>query len=155
MGETALDTNVSPERSYKEVQFLIVDDDAISVMSIERAIKKLRLVNPIRNAHDGSEALDILRGTNGQSKIEAPFVIILDLDMPGMNGIEFLEEVRNDPELKSAVIFVLTASDAPEDVTKAYEKNIAGYVVKENAYDTFRQTLAMIDTFSSVVVLPT
>jgi len=123
--------------------------------SIERAIKKLRLVNPVRNAGDGLEALDILRGTNGKVKIEAPYVIILDLDMPRMNGIEFLEHVRDDPELKSAVIFVLTASDAPSDVTKAYEKNIAGYVVKENAYDTFRQTLSMIDTFSSVVVLPT
>lgn len=145
----------TPERSYKEVQFLIVDDDQVSVMSIERAIKKLRLVNPVRNAGDGLEALDILRGTNGKVKIEAPYVIILDLDMPRMNGIEFLEHVRDDPELKSAVIFVLTASDAPSDVTKAYEKNIAGYVVKENAYDTFRQTLSMIDTFSSVVVLPT
>lgn len=145
----------TPKRSYKEVQFLIVDDDRVSVMSIERAIKKLRLVNPIRQASDGREALDILRGTNGKNKIEAPFVIILDLDMPRMNGIEFLEEIRNDPDLKSSIVFVLTASDAPDDVTKAYEKNIAGYVVKENAYDTFRQTLSMIDTFSSVVVLPT
>ncbi len=150
-----MDTNVSPERKYKEVHFLIVDDDSVSVMSIERAIKKLRLVNPVRTARDGKEALDVLRGTNGQTKIETPYVVILDLEMPGMNGLEFLGEVRADPELKSAVIFVLTASDAPEDVTKAYEKNIAGYVVKENAYDTFRQTLAMIDTFSSVVVLPT
>lgn len=145
----------TPKRSYKEVQFLIVDDDKVSIMSIERAIKKLRLVNPVRQAADGREALDILRGTNGKDKIEAPFVIILDLDMPRMNGIEFLEEIRKDPELKSSIVFVLTASDAPDDVTKAYEKNIAGYVVKENAYDTFRQTLSMIDTFSSVVVLPT
>lgn len=145
----------TPERSYKEVQFLIVDDDSVSLMSIERAIKKLRLVNPIRNARNGKEALDILRENDGTSKAVAPYVVILDLAMPEMNGIEFLEEVRNDPELKSTVVFVLTESDAPEDVTKAYEKNIAGYVVKENAYDTFRQTLSMIDTFSSVVVLPT
>jgi len=145
----------TPARSYKEVQFLIVDDDSVSVMSIERAIKKLRLVNPVRTAVNGQEALDILRGHNGKVRIEPPYVVILDLDMPQMSGIEFLEEVRADPELKSAVIFVLTASDAPEDVTLAYEKNIAGYVVKENAYDTFRQTLSMIDTFSSVVVLPT
>ena len=143
------------ERSYKEVQFLIVDDDQVSIMSIERAIKKLRLVNPLRTASNGQEALDILRGEHGQTQIEAPYVVILDLDMPEMNGIEFLEEIRKDPDLRSAVIFVLTASDAPEDVTLAYEKNIAGYVVKENAYDTFRQTLSMIDTFSSVVVLPT
>ena len=143
------------ERSYKEVQFLIVDDDQVSIMSIERAIKKLRLVNPLRTASNGQEALDILRGEHGQKQIEAPYVVILDLDMPEMNGIEFLEEIRKDPDLRSAVIFVLTASDAPEDVTLAYEKNIAGYVVKENAYDTFRQTLSMIDTFSSVVVLPT
>ena len=142
-------------RSYKEVQFLIVDDDQVSIMSIERAIKKLRLVNPIRTAKNGIEALEILRGENGVQKIEPPYVIILDLNMPEMDGIEFLEIVRDDVELHKAVIFVLTTSDAPVDVAKAYEKNIAGYVVKENAYDTFRQTLSMIDMFSSVVVLPT
>jgi len=123
-------------------------------MSIERAIKKLRLVNPVRTAMNGEEALHILRGTNGMAQISSPYVIILDLNMPKMNGIEFLEEVRNDIALKKAVIFVLTTSDAPEDVAQAYEQNIAGYVVKENAYDTFRQALSMIDMFSSVVVLP-
>ena len=63
---------------------------------------------------------------------------ILDLDMTVMSGNEFLEHVRNDQESKSAVIFVLTASDSTDYVTKAYEQNIAEYVVKENAYDTIR-----------------
>lgn len=141
-------------KNYEEVHFLIVDDDKVSIMSIERAIKKLRLMNPVRTAADGQEALDILRGQGGHHVMKSPYVVILDLNMPRMNGIEFLEEVRKDPVLHKAVIFVLTTSDAPEDVAQAYEKNIAGYIVKENAFDTFNQTLAMIDTFASVVVLP-
>ena len=82
--------------------------------------------------------LDILRGKNGMAKSEAPYVKILDLDMTVISGNEFLEHVRNNQESKSAVIFVLAASDSTDDVTKDYEPNIAEYLVKENAYDTIR-----------------
>ena len=140
--------------NFDIVSFLIVDDDAVAVMSIERAIKKLKLANPVHVAKDGQRGLDILRGQNGHKKLEPPLVVLLDLAMPGMSGLEFLEELRNDPVLKNTTVFVLTSSDNPHTIAKAYERNIAGYIVKESAYDTFRKTLEMIDNFSNVVVLP-
>ncbi len=139
---------------FEEVRFLIVDDDEVSVMSIKRAIRHQRLVNPQVVARDGQEALEILRGDAGQDKILPPYIIILDLNMPRMNGIEFLEVVRDDPTLHRAVIFVLTTSEAPDDIASAYDKNIAGYIVKESPTKTFADALSMIESYSKLVVLP-
>lgn len=140
---------------FEEVRFLIVDDDEVSVMSIQRAIKKQKLVNPQRVARDGQEALEILREETSASNVLPPYIIILDLNMPRMNGIEFLEVVRNDTTLHRAIIFVLTTSEAPSDIASAYDKNIAGYIVKESASETFADALAMIESYSKLVVLPT
>lgn len=143
-----------PNDNLKEVSFLIVDDDAISVRSMQRAVKKMKLINDVHVAGDGIEALEVLRGENGNEGLQPPFIIILDLNMPRMNGLEFLEELRNDPALASAIVFVLTTSDATPDVTAAYAKNIAGYVVKEEAYETFCKMLDMLDCYAKLVVLP-
>ncbi len=140
---------------FEEVRFLIVDDDEVSVMSIQRAIKKQKLVNPQRVAKDGQEALEILREETSTDNVLPPYIIILDLNMPRMNGIEFLEVVRSDATLHRAVIFVLTTSEAPGDIASAYDKNIAGYIVKESASETFADALAMIESYSKLVVLPT
>ena len=117
-------------------------------------MKKLKLANDVHVAVDGIEALALLRGVDGKTAIEPPFIIILDLNMPRMNGLEFLDELRRDPALSSAIVFVLTTSDATPDVTAAYAKNIAGYVVKEEAYETFRKVLDMLDCYAKLVVLP-
>ncbi|WGI23076.1 response regulator [Amylibacter sp. IMCC11727] len=136
------------------VKFLIIDDDMVSVMAVKRAIKKLKIVNPIAVAKDGLEGLEILRGEQGEREFLPPFLVILDLNMPRMNGFEFLEEVRKDSRLHRAVIFVLSTSDAPTDVAAAYSNNIAGYIVKDDLGDSFVKALDMIDAFSKVVELP-
>jgi CheY-like chemotaxis protein len=136
------------------VKFLIVDDDAVSVMSIKRTLKKLRLVNPVRVAADGVEALEILRGDAGQDRILPPYVVTLDLNMPRMNGHEFLDEIRQDPRLSNAVVFVFSTSDAPNDVADAYERNVAGYLVKENAETALPEALEMLGAYSRLVLLP-
>lgn len=141
-------------RSSSDVQYLVVDDDTVSVMSIERAVKKLGLSSSLRIASNGEEAFDILRGTNGVEKILPPFVIILDLKMPRMGGHQFMDALRADEHLKNAVVFVLSTSEAPEDIERAYANNVAGYVIKDNAFDTFRQTISMIDLYANTVVLP-
>jgi DNA-binding NarL/FixJ family response regulator len=74
--------------------------------------------------------------------------------MPGMDGLEFLEEVRKDPDLQQAVIFVLSTSDAPTDIAAAYSNNIAGYIVKDNLGDSFVAALDMIDAYAKIVELP-
>lgn len=136
------------------VKFLIVDDDTVSVMAIKRALKKLKIVNPVEVAKDGQEALAILRGSKRGTHLLPPYLVTLDLNMPRMNGFEFLDEVRADPLLQRAIIFVLSTSDAPTDVAAAYANNIAGYIVKDDLGDSFVKALDMIDSYAKVVELP-
>lgn len=141
-------------KNYQSVKFLIVDDDDISVMAIQRAMKKLNIVNPVQVAKDGIEALEFLRGAADKDKVIPPYIITLDLNMPRMGGLEFLEEIRQDPMLQRAIVFVLTTSDSPREVSSAYDKNIAGYIVKESAAESFAEALKMIDDYANLVVLP-
>lgn len=136
------------------VRFLIVDDCTVSVMAIQRALKKLKIINPVAVATDGQQALDLLRKECEGTQNLPPFIVTLDLNMPRMDGFEFLEEVRNDPSLDQAMIFVLSASDAPKDVAAAQGANIAGYIVKDDLDEGFVRALHMIDTYTKVVELP-
>lgn len=136
------------------VKFLIVDDDAVDVMAIQRSMKKLRLANPVLVAKDGIEALEILRGEANCGKIMPPFIVTLDLNMPRMGGQEFLENIREDPALRSVVVFVWSTSDAKSDVDASYERNVAGYIVKEQGEDSFKRALNMLDEYAQIVVLP-
>ncbi len=139
-------------RSGDRVTFLVVDDDDVAIMGMQRAIRKLDLVNPVEIARDGEEALAKLRGLNGS--ISRPYIVTLDLNMPRMGGLEFLEEVRKDISLQDAVIFVVTTSDAPTDIAAAYSQNIAGYIIKDNAYETLKSALDLLRTYTSLVRLP-
>ena len=134
------------------VTFLIVDDDDVAIMSMQRALRKLELSNPIEIARDGEEALGKLRGAEGQ--VSRPFIVTLALNMPRMGGLEFLEEVRRDASLHDAVIFVVTTSDAPTDIAAAYSRNIAGYIIKDNAYETLKAALDLLRTYTNLVRLP-
>lgn len=138
----------------KSVKFLLVDDDEIDVMAIQRAFRKLRLANEIVVARDGLEALDILRGENGQDRLEPPYLILLDLNMPRMNGLEFLDAMRKDPDLKSSLVFVLTTSTADQDRVAAYDKHVAGYIVKARTESSFTEALEMIDHYWRVIEFP-
>lgn len=123
-------------------------------MAIRRALKKLKILNPVTVASDGQDALEILRGVAGKEKIMPPFLVTLDLNMPRMGGLEFLDEIRSDPDLCKVVVFVLTTSDMPSDITAAYEKNVAGYVLKDNVESSLTDALDMLSTYSRLVVLP-
>lgn len=136
----------------KDVTFLIVDDDEVAIMGMRRAIKKLALDNPIEEARNGEEALEILR--RNDDVLRRPYLVTLDLNMPRMGGLEFLSEVRNDPALQDAIIFVMTTSDAPNDITAAYAKNIAGYILKDNAFETLKRALSLLDFYSGTVTFP-
>lgn len=135
------------------VTFLIVDDDDVAIMGMERAIRKLELSNPIEFARDGEEALEKLRSREADG-VRKPFVITLDLNMPRMNGLEFLAAIRKDTDLQDAVVFVVTTSDAPRDITAAYSRNIAGYIVKDNATETLRSALDLLQSYCHIVRLP-
>ena len=116
---------------HSPVSLLLVEDDAIDVMTVERMLRKQHIANPLFVARDGVEALEMLRGEGGRRPVPSPFLILLDLNMPRMGGLEFLTELRRDPQLQRATVFVLTTSDAPEDRLAAYEHRVAGYIVKD------------------------
>jgi CheY-like chemotaxis protein len=132
---------------------LHVEDDDICRMVLNRSFKKSKVPHPIIGAHDGIEALDMLRGTNGQVRFPRPFVILLDLNMPRMGGIEFLMELRQDEVLKKSIVFVLTTSNADEDKVEAYNLGVAGYILKSPA-NAFLETAALLDTYWRVVEFP-
>lgn len=128
----------------------IVDDDDIDAIALERALRKLRLLNTVRRAHDGQEALNLLRA----GEIPAPFIILLDLNMPRMNGLEFLEALRTDPMLTHAVVFVLTTSKSDEDLVAAYRKHVAGYVFKQHMDRDFLEVIGLVEHYWRLVELP-
>ena len=143
-------------QDYDEVSILLVEDDDIDAKSVERGLRRLNLANPLHRAKNGQEALDILRGTaSNQGKFNRPYIILLDLNMPVMGGLEFLRCIRDDEELADAVVFVLTTSSADEDRVAAYKEHVAGYIVKSGVKGGFSQVVEMLDHYWRVVLLPT
>jgi len=135
----------------KTVQLLHVEDDDLCLMGLNRAFRAAKIANPVSFAHDGIEALDMLRGTNGRPRLPRPFLVLLDLNMPRMDGIEFLKELRKDEELKKSIVFVMTTSGADEDKVKAYNLGVAGYILKSNPANAFLEATALLDTYWRVV----
>ncbi len=138
----------------REAKFLIVDDDKVSVMAMQRAMKKLKIVNETAVCTDGQHALDYLNEAAKKENGLPPYIVTLDLNMPRMGGLEFLDAIRSDAALARVVVFVFTTSDTPDDVKSAYSRNVAGYIVKENPYETFAAALDMLESYSRIVELP-
>lgn len=115
----------------RDLNILLVDDDDVAVENVMRNMKKCGVQLPMVVAEDGLDALDILRGKHPSKKIEAPYLILLDLKMPRMDGFEFLKTIRADPALASTEVFVLTTSDSNSDRAKAYHEDVAGYLLKD------------------------
>ncbi len=138
-----------------EVSFLLVDDDEIDVISMQRAMKKQRIVNPLLVARDGVEALEILRGQHPDTPRPASVIVLLDLNMPRMNGHEFLNAIRGDESLSRLVVFVLTSSRHERDIHQAYEQHVAGYIVKDDISNGgLAKALGLLDSYWRVVELP-
>ena len=135
-------------------KLLLIDDDDVDVRGFQRSLKRAGVDIPVRVAHNGEEGLDILRGENGQERLEPPFMIFLDLNMPRMNGFEFLDELRADPELRDTVVFVLTTSQAPGDLQRAYEHNVAGYLCKSMRSDMADEVVRLVERYMTIVQLP-
>jgi CheY-like chemotaxis protein len=135
-------------------QLLHVEDDDLCLMGLNRAFKAAKIANPVSFAHDGIEALEMLRGINGRPRLPRPFLILLDLNMPRMDGIEFLKELRKDEELKKSIVFVMTTSDTDEDKVKAYNLGVAGYILKSNPANAFLEATLLLNTYWRVVEFP-
>lgn len=138
----------------KVVTFLIVDDDKIDRKILRRAMANEKIANPIVEAIDGQDAIEKLRGTSVESNISGSCIVLLDLNMPRMNGIEFLAELRNDPNLKHTIVFVMTTSNSDEDKIEVYNFNVAGYILKGQADGGIAKTICMLDAYWKIVEFP-
>lgn len=137
-------------------EILLVDDDEIDRMAVRRAFTDLGVAPTIIEAEDGEEALEILAGLSTKPRPASPYLILLDINMPRMNGHEFMERLRAspDPLISNAVVFVLSTSAAERDIKDAYAKNVAGYLVKSDYTDGLKPVVSMIKIFGDAVRLP-
>lgn len=137
-----------------EVPILLVEDDDIDAMAVQRGLAAVNITSPLLRARDGVEALDILQGTNGKQKLKPPYLLLVDLCMPRLDGLGLVRKIRNTRTLQRTVIFILTSSDNDRDLTAAYDSHIAGYIVKSNAHDHFRRLASMLEYYLMIVSPP-
>lgn len=134
--------------NYKAVNILLVEDDMVDVMNVTRAFKKNNINNPLHVAEDGVVALEMLRGENGRTKITpTPKIMLLDLNMPRMGGIELLTEIRNDKALKNISVFVMTTSNEDNDKVEAFRLNVAGYILKPLSMESFVNAVSTLHNY--------
>ena len=130
----------------RQYSILLVEDDEVDAMTIDRAFSKAHISNPLVRTKNGIEALEVLR--NG--KIQRPMIVLLDLNMPMMGGLEFLEVIKDDPTICDIPVIVLTSSKNDEDITQAYEGQVAGYMTKPVGMDDFIEKMAALGRYWSL-----
>lgn len=129
---------------------LLVEDDEVDVLTVRRALRDLRVANDLMVAGDGEEALTILR----DPEKPRPALILLDLNMPRMNGLEFLRAAREEEVARGIPIVVLTTSRQDQDIFEGFDLNVAGYMVKPVDYRKFVEVMQAIDLYWTLSELP-
>ncbi|BAU64684.1 response regulator [Stanieria sp. NIES-3757] len=140
----------------KIINILLIEDDQVDVMNVRRAFKKNHIANPLYVAQNGLEALDMLRSHDNQPPVvpKTRRLILLDLNMPKMNGLEFLHKLREDPELKPTPVIVMTTSDEDKDRIEAYNLNVAGYIVKPVTFGNFAEVMSTLNKYWTLCEMP-
>jgi CheY-like chemotaxis protein len=133
------------------LNILLVEDDEVDVLNVRRAFQKNHITNPLFHASNGLEALEQLRGKTIPRDRR---IVLLDLNMPKMNGIEFLQELRRDPELRVTPVVVLTTSNDERDRIEAYNLNVAGYLLKPVTFSNFCDVMTALNKYWALVELP-
>jgi CheY-like chemotaxis protein len=140
----------------KMLHILLVEDDEVDVMNVQRAFKKHAINNPLYVASNGLEALAMLRGEAGQppSVPSGRRLVLLDLNMPKMGGIEFLQALRADPDLALTPVVVLTTSNQDRDRVEAYKLSVAGYLVKPVTFKDFSEMVVALNLYWTLSEMP-
>ncbi|MBW4522756.1 MAG: response regulator [Scytolyngbya sp. HA4215-MV1] len=144
------------EEVDRTINVLLVEDDEVDVMNVKRAFKKGNITNPLYVAGNGLEALIMLRG-GGDRLPGVPSqrrLILLDLNMPKMGGLEFLSALRSDPALKTIPVVVLTTSNQDKDRVEAYNFNVAGYILKPVTFANFTEVMTTLNRYWSLSEMP-
>jgi CheY-like chemotaxis protein len=138
----------------KPVKILLVEDDSIDVKAFQRAMGKLKISNPITISRDGVEAWEFLQQCVKDGGINTPSLVILDINMPRMTGLELLTKIRKDANLRHLIVFVLTTSNDEKDKFEAFNMNVAGYMLKSDMGNSFIRAVELIDSYWRVVEFP-
>jgi CheY-like chemotaxis protein len=132
----------------KPVSILLVEDDEIDVKALQRAFEKLKIRNPLTIASDGVEGWEALQ------TLPKPYLIITDINMPRMNGIELLKKIRGSMQFRDAVVFVLTTSNDEQDKIDAYNLNVTGYMLKSEMGASFTRAIELVENYWRIVEMP-
>jgi CheY-like chemotaxis protein len=133
------------------LNILLVDDDEVDVMTVKRAFSKANITNKVYVATDGIEALELLRSDGIPPSRR---LVLLDLNMPRMNGIELLREIRTDPALQVITVIVLTTSNEDRDRVEAYQLNVAGYLLKPVTFHAFVEVMSTLNKYWTLMEMP-
>lgn len=142
------------EHQQKLVKIMLVEDDSIDVKAFQRAMTKLKISNPVTVARDGVEGWDHLQKCVAEGGDNTPSLVILDINMPRMNGLELLTKIRQDENLRHLIVFVLTTSNDEKDKFEAFNMNVAGYMLKSDMGNSFIRAVELIDSYWRVVEFP-
>ena len=135
----------------KILHILLVEDDEVDILNVRRAFDKNKITNPLYVAANGLEALNMLR----EGRVPASRrIVLLDLNMPKMNGIDFLRELRRDTKLRSIPVVVVTTPNAEKDKVEAFDLNVAGYLVKPVTFPSFVDLMAALNKYWTLVDMP-
>ena len=129
---------------------LLVEDDQVDTMTVKRALKEIHVTNPLIHLENGEEAVHYLR----DAEREKPCIILLDLNMPIMNGIEFLQVVKHDDYLRRIPVVVLTTSEEQQDKVNSFNLGVAGYMAKPVDYRQFVEVMRSIDAYWTIREMP-
>lgn len=135
----------------RPINLLLVDDDEVDVLNVRRALERGRITNDVWVAGDGIEGLAMLRGSEMPRERR---IVLLDINMPRMNGIEMLRELRADPELQVTPVVMLTTSNDDRDRIESYRLNVAGYLLKPVTFVSFVETMSALNRYWTLVELP-
>ncbi|MCB9948232.1 MAG: response regulator [Rhodospirillaceae bacterium] len=141
----------------RTLTLLLVEDDEVDRMAVRRALRERGIQAEIVEAHDGQEALNMLAGISDRTPPGRPFIVLLDLNMPRVDGISFLQRLRQDDTFNAhrhTVVFVMTTSRSQDDIQRAYEQGISGYLVKSDYDESLSRIATLLSDFESVVEFP-
>lgn len=149
-------SQITMQENDRIVNILLVEDDEVDIMNVERAFKKAGIKNPLYVARNGVEALIMLRGGNEElpQVPQERRLILLDINMPKMSGLEFLQTIRSDKDLKLTPVVMLTTSNQDKDMIEAFDLNVAGYLLKPVTFSRFVELMTTLNRYWSSSEMP-